>query len=228
MMNMIAGYFRPDSGRIRIDGAAVEGPGWDRLMVFQESALFPWMTTLDNVVYGPMVRGIKPLPDIRREASALLDKFGLGEFKQRYPRDLSGGMQRRGELARALINDPLVLLMDEPFRGLDAMTRQLMQEYLARLFEETRTTIVFVTSEIDEAIFLADRVVVLSGAPAHVAAVMEVDLPRPRSFEMLASAPYGKLKAVALELLYAEAVAAFKSSGRGSDLKEAFEKRHAG
>jgi NitT/TauT family transport system ATP-binding protein len=228
MMNMIAGYFRPDSGRIQIDGADVEGPGWDRLMVFQESALFPWMTTLDNVVYGPMVRGIKPLPEIRREASALLDKFGLGEFKQRYPRDLSGGMQRRGELARALINDPLVLLMDEPFRGLDAMTRQLMQEYLVRLFEETRTTIVFVTSEIDEAIFLADRLVVLSGAPACAAAVIEVDLPRPRSFEMLASAPYGELKAAALELLYAEAVAAFKASGRGSDLKEAFEKRHAG
>ena len=228
LMNMIAGYFRCDSGRIQIDGDAVEGPGWDRLMVFQETALFPWMTTLDNVVYGPMVRGIKSLPEIRREAGALLDKFGLGEFKHRYPRDLSGGMQRRGELARALINNPLVLLMDEPFRGLDAMTRQLMQEYLVRLFEETRTTTIFVTSEIDEAIFLADSVVVLSGAPARAAAVMEVDLPRPRSFEMLASPPYAKLKAAALDLLYAEAVAAFRSSGRASDLKEAFEKRHAG
>ena len=92
LMNMIAGYFRPDSGRIQLDGGTVAGPGWDRLMVFQETALFPWMTTLDNVVYGPMVRGLKPLPEIRREASALLVKFGLGEFKDRYPRDLSGAV----------------------------------------------------------------------------------------------------------------------------------------
>ena len=227
LMNMIAGYTRPDAGSIRLDGHSVEAPGWDRLMVFQETALFPWMTTLENVVYGPMVRGVKPMPDIRREAIALLDKFGLGEFKDRYPRDLSGGMQRRGELARALINDPLVLLMDEPFRGLDAMTRQLMQEYLVRLFEETHTTTIFVTSEIDEAIFLADRLVILSSAPARTASVMEVGLPRPRSFEMLASTAYARLKEAALKLLYAEALAAFASSGQASDLKEAFEKRHA-
>lgn len=227
LMNMIAGYIQPDAGRIKLDGFDVKAPGWERLMVFQETALFPWMTTLENVVYGPMVRGIKPLPDIRREAGALLEKFGLGEFKNRYPRDLSGGMQRRGELARALINEPLVLLMDEPFRGLDAMTRQLMQEYLVRLFEETRTTTIFVTSEIDEAIFLADRLVILSRAPARTATVMEVDLPRPRSFEMLSSAAYAKQKEAALELLYAEALAAFTSSGQASDLKEAFEKRYA-
>jgi NitT/TauT family transport system ATP-binding protein len=227
LMNMIAGYTRPDAGSIKLDGFDVDGPAWDRLMVFQESALFPWMTTLENVVYGPMVRGIKPLPEIRHEAGALLEKFGLGEFKDRYPNALSGGMQRRGELARALINDPRVLLMDEPFRGLDAMTRQLMQEYLVQLFEETRTTTIFVTSEIDEAIFLADRLVILSSAPARAARVMEVDLPRPRSFEMLASPAYAALKEAALELLYKEALAAFTASGQASDLKEAFERRHA-
>jgi NitT/TauT family transport system ATP-binding protein len=112
-----------------------------------------------------------------------------------------------------------VLLMDEPFRGLDAMTRQLMQEYLVQLFEETRTTTIFVTSEIDEAIFLADRLVILSSAPAHAARVIEVDLPRPRSFEMLASPAYAALKEAALELLYKEALAAFTASGQASDLK---------
>ncbi|MEP9350059.1 ABC transporter ATP-binding protein [Xanthobacter sp. KR7-225] len=227
LMNLIAGYIGADRGAVKLDGVDVKGPGWDRLMVFQETALFPWMTTLENVAYGPMVRGIKTMPQIRAEAGALLERFGLGEFKNRYPRELSGGMQRRGELARALINDPLVLLMDEPFRGLDAMTRQLMQEYLTHLFEETRTTTIFVTSEIDEAIFLADRLVVLSRAPARVAAVIEVDLPRPRRFEQLSSARYAALKEEALNLLYAEAAAAFAETGAGADIKEAFEKRHA-
>jgi sulfonate transport system ATP-binding protein len=226
LMNMIAGYFPPNSVQVLLDDVPVKGPNWERLLVFQETALFPWMTTLHNVMYGPMVRGIKPIPDIKRDALALLDKFGLGEFTERYPRELSGGMQRRGELARALINDPLVLLMDEPFRGLDAMTRQLMQQYFVRLFEETRTTTLFVTSEIDEAIFLADRLIVLSRSPTRVAKVMEVELPRPRHFEMLSSPRYGELKAAALEVLYAEAVATFTADGEDADLKEAFEKRY--
>jgi len=226
LMNLIAGYYPPNKGKVLLDGVSIKGPSWERLLVFQETALFPWMTTLNNVMYGPMVRGIKPLPDIRRDSLTLLERFGLSEFVDRYPRELSGGMQRRGELARALINDPLDLLMDEPFRGLDAMTRQLMQQYLVRLFEETRTTTLFVTSEIDEAIFLADRVIVLSRSPTRVATIMDVDLPRPRHFEMLASARYGELKAAALKVLYAEAVAAFSADGGGVDLKEAFERRH--
>lgn len=227
LMNLIAGYAQPSSGTIHLDGSEVKGPGWERLMVFQETALFPWMTTLENVVYGPMVRGEMPIADIRKEASALLERFGLGEFQNRYPHELSGGMQRRGELARALINNPRVLLMDEPFRGLDAMTRQLMQEYLVRLFEETRTTTLFVTSEIDEAIFLADRLIILTNAPARAASVLEVDLPRPRSFAMLSSPTYASLKRSALELLYAEALAAFSTAGTAADLKEAFERRYA-
>ena len=226
LMNLIAGYITPTAGKVLLDGSEVEGPGAERLMVFQETALFPWMTTLDNVVYGPMVRGARAHAEIATDAAAILERFGLGDFKHRYPHELSGGMQRRGELARALINDPKVLLMDEPFRGLDAMTRQLMQEYLVKLFEDTRTTTVFVTSEIDEAIFLADRLIVLSNSPARAAAVLEVGLERPRSFEMLSSASYAALKQSALELLYAEAVAAF-SGGASLDLKEAFERRHA-
>ena len=226
LMNLIAGYIAPTAGKVFLDNDEVVGPSSERLMVFQETALFPWMTTLDNVVYGPMVRGTRAHAKIVSDAAAILERFGLGEFKNRYPHELSGGMQRRGELARALINDPKVLLMDEPFRGLDAMTRQLMQEYLVKLFEDTRTTTVFVTSEIDEAIFLADRLIVLSNAPARAAAVVEVGLPRPRTFEMLSSPAYASLKQSALELLYAEAAAAF-SGGASLDLKEAFERRHA-
>ena len=194
IMNLIAGYISPTAGNVYLDDVAIGGPGAERLMVFQETALFPWMTTLENVVYGPMVRGSRSHAEIVKDATAILERFGLGEFKHRYPHELSGGMQRRGELARALINDPKVLLMDEPFRGLDAMTRQLMQEYLVRLFEEMRTTTIFVTSEIDEAIFLADRLIVLSNTPARAAAVLEVGLERPRTFEMLSSATYAALK----------------------------------
>ncbi|RTL55439.1 MAG: ABC transporter ATP-binding protein [Bradyrhizobiaceae bacterium] len=227
LMKLAAGYLAPGAGTIELDGVPVMGPGSDRLLVFQETALFPWMTTLENVVYGPMVQRRKSLSEIRDEASSLLDKVGLGDFKNRYPRELSGGMQRRAELARALINDPLVLLMDEPFRGLDAMTRQLMQEYLAGLFEKTRTTTIFVTSEIDEAIFLADRLVVLKRSPTSVACEMSVDLPRPRKMDMLLGDEATRIKKAALDLLYTEAVSDFESGGQVSDIKEAYERRHA-
>jgi NitT/TauT family transport system ATP-binding protein len=226
LMNLIAGYTSPDTGAVLLDGAEVRGPSWERLMVFQETALFPWMTTLANVTYGPRVRRAATHRDVATKASRLLARFGLAEFEGRYPHELSGGMQRRAELARALINDPLVMLMDEPFRGLDAMTRQLMQEYLVRLFEEIRTTTIFVTSEIDEAIFLADKVIVLSRAPASVASTIVIDLPRPRSFEMFASGRYRELKSQVLELLYEEAASAFESGGQPLDLKESFERRH--
>ena len=152
LINLMAGYEMPTSGEILVDGEKISGPGWDRLVVFQETALFPWMTTFDNVVYGPLVQRQRAKAEIFQEATRLLELVGLQEFRDKYPIQLSGGMQRRAELARALINNPKVLLMDEPFRGLDAMTRELMQEYLQRLFEGSNRTVLFVTSEIDEAI----------------------------------------------------------------------------
>ena len=210
LINLIAGYEPATSGTIALDDAAVQAPGPDRLVVFQETALFPWMTTLDNVMYGPLVQRGRPRTQAETAAVDLLRRVGLGEFLGKYPMQLSGGMQRRAELARALINDPKLLLMDEPFRGLDAMTRELMQEYLLELFEERGGTIFFVTSEIDEAIFLADQIIVLSSSPASVKAVIDVNLPRPRKrAAVLASAQYGALKKTALDLLYAEAVGAF-------------------
>jgi NitT/TauT family transport system ATP-binding protein len=225
LINLIAGYEQPTSGEITIDGQRVTGPGRDRLVVFQETALFPWMTSMENVMFGPTVRGVAR-PEAARDAEQLLEKVGLKGFEDRYPSQLSGGMQRRCELARALINKPKIMLMDEPFRGLDAMTRELMQEYLLELFEETRHTILFVTSELEEAIFLADRLLVLSAKPTSVKHVLDVDLPRPRDFHALTGQRYAALKQEALELLYQEAVKAFSMGSKAAyDLIEAFGKR---
>jgi NitT/TauT family transport system ATP-binding protein len=228
LISLIAGYEPPTAGDITIDGQRVQGPGPDRLVVFQETALFPWMTSIENVMFGPTVRGMSGR-ESRQEARHLLERVGLKGFEDKYPSQLSGGMQRRCELARALINQPKIMLMDEPFRGLDAMTRELMQEYLLRLFEEMRTTILFVTSELEEAIFLGDRLLMLSAKPTSVKRVLDVDLPRPRDFRVLTSSRYAALKQEALEALYEEAVKAFsKGSKAAYDLVEAFGKRVGG
>jgi NitT/TauT family transport system ATP-binding protein len=151
---------------------------------------------------------------------------GLKDFAHRYPIQLSGGMQRRAELARAIINAPRVMLMDEPFRGLDAITRQLMQEYVLRLFEESRGTSLFVTSELEEAIFLADRLIILTNRPTRVKKIMEIDLPRPRSYQVLTSSRYLALKDEALAVLHEEALQAFAAGAAdASDLVEAYRRR---
>lgn len=205
LINMIAGYEPTSSGVIKLDGVPISRPGWDRLVVFQENALFPWMTTLDNVMYGPLVRGERSRAEVRKAAVELLKLVGLVQFADKFPMQLSGGMQRRAELARALINNPRVLLMDEPFRGLDHMTRELMQEYLLKLFDERGETILFVTSEIDEAIFLGDQIIVLSASPSNVQAVIDVDLQRPRERRSVVNSPrYVKVKKQVLDLLYGE------------------------
>jgi NitT/TauT family transport system ATP-binding protein len=209
LVKLIAGYERPTAGRILLDGVPVTGPGHDRLVVFQEPALFPWMTVLENVLFGPLARGAMPRQEAERLAWEILERVGLKDFAHRYPRQLSGGMMRRAELARALINRPRVMLMDEPLRGLDAMTRELMQEYILRLFESSGGTFVLVTQEVSEAIFLADRVIVMSSRPAAVARVIEVDLPRPREFSVLGSERYQELWNAAMEVMYEEAAKAF-------------------
>lgn len=227
LINLIAGYEQPNTGRITLDSEPIGRPTSDCLVVFQETALFPWMTVFQNVTYGPSVQRRARAADTETEANSLLARFGLHEFRDKYPNQLSGGMQRRAELARALINRPRVLLMDEPFRGLDAMTRQLMQEYLLRLFEGSGQTILFVTSEIDEAILLADTIVLLSRSPASAKDVIQVDIPRPRSVKILGTTQYAELKKTALSLLYREAVESFASgSSNAADLVEAFETRH--
>lgn len=224
LINLLAGYDKIESGRITLDGVPVKGPGKDRLVVFQETALFPWMTTLQNVMYGPLVRREKNSKELEREAMELLRKVGLSEFRDKYPTQLSGGMQRRAELVRALINRPKIMMMDEPFRGLDAMTRELMQEYYVRLFEESQLTNLFITSEIEEAIFLADRLIILSNRPARIRTVMEINLPRPRDFKILTSREYLRYKQEALEVLHEEAMKAFTAGSMASvsDFLEAY------
>lgn len=176
---LLAGYHRPSSGAITVDGREATGPSAQRLLLFQENALMPWLTTIQNVMFGPRARG-EDGAAARRRAQAILVRVGLADFADRYPSELSGGMRRRAELARALINDPAVLVLDEPFRGLDAMTRELMQEYTAELLAEQRRTVLFITTDIDEALLLADRLLVMTGRPARVHAEFSLDLARPR------------------------------------------------
>jgi NitT/TauT family transport system ATP-binding protein len=203
LINLIAGYEFPDSGSIMLEGSPVRGPGSDRLVVFQETTLFPWMTVYGNVVFGCKVRGLSQSETSER-AKHILWKVGLYEFRDRYPSQLSGGMQRRTELARALINDPKVMILDEPFRGLDAMTKELMQEFYLKLFEETVLTTLFVTHELEEAIFMADNLVLLTHKPGRVKEILDVDLPRPRHFSMMASKKFFDLHGYAIGLLVEE------------------------
>jgi NitT/TauT family transport system ATP-binding protein len=228
LIRLLAGFERPTSGSITIDGKSVAGPGVDRMVVFQETALFPWMTAYDNIMYGPRARG-EDTAETRNFAELLLEKVGLGAFKKKYPSQLSGGMQRRAELARSMINKPKVMILDEPFRGLDAMTKRLMQEYYANLYEEFRRTTFFVTTDIDEAIYLADRILIMSNIPTEVRAVIDVELPRPRHVENITENDAANaIKMEALSLLHEEAMKSFaRGSKAAADFVDAYAKRIA-
>lgn len=223
---LIAGYERPTKGKILLDGKGVGGPSWDRLVVFQESALLPWLTTYENILFGPKARGFDK-KEMGSRAEDLLERVGLREFRDKYPTQLSGGMQRRAELARALINDPKVMILDEPFRGLDHMTRGLMQEYFSTLLDEKPRTSLFITTDIDEAIFLADRLLIMTSIPTRVREVIEVDLPRPRHREdVLINQQANQIKERALEVLHEEALKAFAGGSKAAaDFVDAYMKR---
>jgi NitT/TauT family transport system ATP-binding protein len=199
--HLLAGYDRCTSGEILVDDRRVNGPSAERLLLFQENALMPWLTTLENVMFGPRARGAGG-KDVVREATELLGRMGLEGFLHRYPGELSGGMRRRAELARALVNQPLVLVLDEPFRGLDAMTRELMQEYTAELLTQDRRTTLFITTDIDEALLMADRVLVMSHRPTRVLRELSIDVPRPRvRTDLLTDQRAQDVKRDALDLL---------------------------
>ncbi|HVV91095.1 MAG TPA: ABC transporter ATP-binding protein [Solirubrobacterales bacterium] len=203
---LIAGYHRPGQGEIRLAGKLVRGPSHERFLVFQETSLMPWMTTLENVMFGPRARGMKRR-DARAAAEVVLARVGLAEFHDSYPGQLSGGMQRRAEFGRALVNEPRAIVLDEPFRGLDAMTRGLMQQYYAELNEGSSAATLFITTDIDEALLVADRLLVMSSLPARIREVVEIDLPRPRRREATLVDPRAaEIKRRALELLRAEAI----------------------
>ena len=228
LIRLLAGFERPTTGTITLDGEPVTGPARDRLVLFQESALFPWMTTWDNILYGPRARG-EVRAETRELAEFLLTKVGLQDFRNKYPTQLSGGMQRRAELARAMINNPQIMILDEPFRGLDAMTKELMWEYYSALYEENRRTNFFVTTDIDEAIFLADRLLIMSNIPTHVRAVFEVDVPRPRKLgSLIENDRANEIKMQALSLLHEEAMKSFsRGSKAAADFVDAYSKRMA-
>jgi len=179
LLNMIAGFVAPTSGQILVDGEAVAGASADRGVVFQEYALFPWRTALANVEFGPLMRRRAPA-ERRAVARHYLELVGLLAHEAKYPNELSGGMKQRVAIARALANNPSVLLMDEPFGALDAQTREVLQEELLRIWEQERKTVVFVTHSISEAIFLADRIVVMATQPGSIKAVIDVPLAHPR------------------------------------------------
>ena len=178
-LSVVDGLIPATSGRILVDGQAVARPGPDRAVVFQDASLLPWRTVRKNVLYGLECQGVNGR-EARQRAARFIDMVGLANFEHHYPYELSGGMQQRVNLARALVMDPKILLMDEPFASLDAQTRELMQEELLQIWAKAGKTVLFVTHQIDEAIYLSDRVVVFSGRPGRVKDIITVDIERPR------------------------------------------------
>lgn len=181
MVNIISGLQEPTRGVVTLQGQEVHGPGPQRGVVYQTIALFPWLTAIENVEYGPKVRGV-PKEERRRRAQHFIDLVGLTGFENAYPVKLSGGMKQRVGIARAYCNDPLVMIMDEPFGALDAQTRYLMEEELEKIWQKEKKTVIFVTNNIEEALYLADRIIVFSNCPAAIKKEYVIDLPRPRDY----------------------------------------------
>ncbi len=213
LLNAVAGYVRPTTGAVRVDGAEVRQPGPDRGMVFQQYSLMPWKTIRQNVAFGPRLAG-KGRAESTSIANTFLNLVGLSRFGDRYPGELSGGMQQRVGIARALANYPRVLLMDEPFGALDAQTRLMMQESLLSLWAEFNITVLFVTHDVDEAIFLADRVVIMSAGPGRIIADLPIALPRPRSPQVATEPAFIAAKRACLDHIRAESLRAFAEQSR--------------
>ncbi|MBR0728823.1 ABC transporter ATP-binding protein [Bradyrhizobium japonicum] len=200
LLGALAGHLPITAGRLTVDGQQVQSPSPDRGMVFQQHTLFPWKRVRDNVAFGPKMRGLASR-ERDRAADAILKLVGLSGFEAFYPAQLSGGMQQRVEIARVLINQPRVLLMDEPFSALDAQTRGMMQEVLLDIWSKIPTTTVFVTHDIDEALFLADRIVVMSARPGRVIEDVVLPFARPRSHDLVTEPEFVRLKRHVMQLL---------------------------
>jgi len=194
LLNAVAGFVTPTAGRVVVDGEVVAAPGADRGMVFQHHSLFPWKTVIGNVEFGLKMRGVSRV-ERTAQARDYLNLVGLAGFERAYPGELSGGMQQRVGIARVLVNRPRVMLMDEPFGALDAQTRLTMQELLLGVWREVRTTIIFVTHDIDEALFLSDRVAVMTARPGQIRDLVSVKLERPRAAAVIATPEFMALKA---------------------------------
>lgn len=220
LLNAIAGFSGITSGEISLDDEVMCSetqtlePQADRMVVFQHGALFPWYTVLDNVTYGPLVQGKMSKPEAREAAEDLLNQMGLKGILRKYPSEISGGMRRRVEIARALINNPKVLLMDEPYRGMDALTKTVMQQHLLSIYDTMCKTIFFITHDLEEAIFLGSKVYVMTTRPGKIKKVIDVDIPRPRDFRVLSTDQYVALKEEVIETVHEEAKKAFEAGER--------------
>ena len=213
LLNMVAGFDHPTRGTVKVEGEEIVEPSPRRCVVFQEPALFPWLTVMDNVVFGPKTRR-QPAAEYRPRAAQIIEQVGLRGFEASYPAELSGGMRQRVGIARVLIMEPRVLLMDEPFGSLDAQTRSLMQELLLALWQRHQQTVLFITHDIEEALLLADRVCVMTARPGRIKKSIPVPMPRPRSIELTLSPEFNALRREVLDLIREESVRAAMETER--------------
>jgi NitT/TauT family transport system ATP-binding protein len=220
LLNAIAGFHGITSGQIILDGEVLCGPGIDaspgsdRMVVFQNGALFPWFTVMENVTFGPVIQGGISGNEAKEKAREILSQMGLRGIENCYPSEISSGMRRRVEIARAMINDPRVLLLDEPFRAMDALTKTVVHQFLLDVYDKSKKTVFFITHDLEEAIFLGTKVYIMTTRPAKVKVVLDVDIPRPRDFRVLSSSTYIKLKKECIEAVHEEALKAFAAGER--------------
>ena len=221
LLNAIAGFHSITEGSIHLDGELLCGPtkpkaeqSAERMVVFQHGALFPWKTLQENVAYGPTVQRVMSANEAMEKAGQMLGEAGLGQFVKKYPGEVSSGMARRAEIVRALINNPKVLLLDEPYRAMDALTKQIMHESLLETYDRTGVTIFFITHDLEEAIFLGDKVHVVTTRPCQLKKTVEVKIPRPRSYATQSSEGFRKLLEEVNDAVHEEAVKAFQAGER--------------
>jgi NitT/TauT family transport system ATP-binding protein len=221
LLNAIAGFHSVTAGEIYLDGEMICGPekpmaeqGADRIVVFQDGALFPWKSLVDNVAYGPIVQGAMSKAEAKGKAMEMLAEAGLADVATKFPGEVSSGMARRAEIVRALINDPKVLLLDEPYRAMDALTKSIMHEALLEVYDRTKVTIFFITHDLEEAIFLGDRVVVMTTRPAKTKKDLVIDIPRPRDYTTLSTEKFRGFVEAAKDAVHEEAVKAFEAGER--------------
>jgi NitT/TauT family transport system ATP-binding protein len=218
LLNAIAGFHSITSGAIWLDGEMLCGPdkpqaepGPDRVVVFQNGALFPWMTNLENVAFGPVMQGTMSKAQAREKALDLMATAGLLGTENSYPGEISSGVRRRVEIVRALMNDPKVLLLDEPFRALDSLTKSVMHEALLEIYYRNKVTIFFITHDLEEAIFLGHRVVIMTTRPCKPKKILEVDIPHPRDYSILTSSRFREIMEETVDAVHEEAVKAFEA-----------------
>lgn len=206
LLNLIAGFETPTVGQVLVDGQPIKGPGPDRGVVFQQTALFPWLSVEDNIAFGLALRANRGKADRQQVVERMLQRTGLLAFRERHPAELSGGMRQRAAIASVLAINPSTLLMDEPFGALDSLTRSIMQDFLLEIWEEQRKTVVLVTHDIDEAIYLADKTVVMTAHPGRIREVIDVNLPRPRRYDMRSEPSFIALRDHVTQIVRTEAI----------------------